>query len=482
MGSAPQTTKPFRALVVLDERLSRDRLQSVLSKLNGLRHECEVVTLRGDLADEKIVEELEKSDFHLVLAPWYRYFDWKRVEAVYGLSRQGGTIVAGYIGEPVRMNELPHERPDRSRMLIFDFVNLGSNEIRRLAHTLLTEKHRVGLRQLLDPGSIIYTDHWNTRQGFGEKTDVILGLPELTSLDWVGRSTEIQIALMSFHNLIFSEHGPGKGNLTEAITGTRTKAFFQMGCDGGCLALRLAFRSVGWKTKDTIQSFWPSEAQVVRAVPLLSRYTDLLRIHVIAETNMIDVVAAFFRSAPSIKQPGELHNIWIEPVADASVIDRPEEMPSPKVPELRLIPIAGSRRAAVVEDDLGNSASAGRDRLLVKASSQIQDLKQAIVDRDDQIRELKSGGVGTPFKPPVPDSDTFFQGFEELFLKTRHMIRQLEMELRVLEERKATEGEIRGLRERLLPLVDQENRWLRQMQAMLDLAHGTHLKNSRAAS
>lgn len=449
--------------IVLDEKAPRERLHALQSKINSIRHDCTVQTFRGDTSDEVLFELLQKKKYDLILAPWYRYVTWKKLEILLGSTRVSGTTLGGYFSQPVKRAELLSLRPDLNRVLLLDFVDLSNGELRRVVNSLSNEKHRLGIRSLLDGGSTIYTDTWTTHFEIGERMGEILSIPEFENSGWGNRATEIRIAMIALWNLVYRE-GPGKGAFYEASSLSQAKAFFQLGMDSSCLAFRLFFATSGWRAKDSIISYWPTEEPQFEGISLLAQYSDFLKVHTIAENNKIEIVACFFQSAPSRKKHDHVNGIWIEPITEKLLFDRPDTAVGPKAPYLKHL-----RDAQVTTDKKGDaSPAAPRNDLVHRAYAQVHDLKALLNQKESFIKELKQGGVGTNFKPQKMDGDTLLDQFRTKFQATRHTIRQMELELSLLYQRQASDLEIQALRNRLKELIVMEQNWVLELQNILN--------------
>lgn len=452
-------------LVVADERLSREKQAILARTLNALRTVADLKLIggaNGAPSEDELLKHLEQKPYQLVLAPWYRYLAWTRVEAFYGLTRTNGPTFAGYFCEPIQPYELGEEA-DHLRAILLDLGSLQPHESILLIKSLADDKKRSGLLPLLEADTQIYCENWYSGQGLGLRMDAVMGLPEIANTDWSKRGNAIRCCLTALWSLIYEE-GPGKSEFHQAITANSPKAYFQVGSDRRSLVMRLCYSMSSWSHKDALRAFWPRGNQPSSPYQLLLRHADFVRVHRIAENTDLEITAGLVTSAPAERDGEHVRSLWIEPLTAHAVSEVPFEAPSPSSSHLKLLPtvsLADSRLRS-------ESAAQARERFIVDAAVKIRDLKKLLTERDELIRELRSGGIGTAAPLPPPDMEALLEAFQERFFDARYQIRQFELQIAEMEKKGATAEEIEGLRARMRQLAEKEKEWLRTLAATLE--------------
>ncbi|MBC7690801.1 MAG: hypothetical protein H7222_03460 [Methylotenera sp.] len=436
---------------ISDPRLSRERAYIALRAIHAMRHVASVQIIRGDLLEEEILQALSKQNFQLVLAPWYRYQIWSRIEALYGLTRTSGPTVAGYFADQVLPYEL--EKPEYQRFILLDLARLQTPESATLVKALMNDTTRSGLRPLLGSPTPLYTENWVSGAGLGFRIDTLLGLPEIANSPvWSTRTNALRICLSALWSLIFDE-GPGK---VETLTGNSAlktaKAYFQVGANAECLGMRLCYALPGLKSKDAIAKFWPAKNSPTAPAQLLRHYADLLRVHVDPDTSEVEIVISFYPSAPAEKESTEMHTFWIEPLAGAVVSEKPFLLPSAEQPLLKPF--------------------VTHNELILGAVEKVNELKTQIQERDDTIRELRAGGVGMSRTPeratPPPDAESLLEAFQERFFDARFKLRQFQHELNRMTREGAKPAEIFKLKKEMNQLTTRQKAWISKIADTLE--------------
>lgn len=443
--------------LLMDDKISREKAQLVTRTINALRHYAQVVLLRSDSSESEIVSRLEQVPANLCLLPWHRYLESPRVEALFGLTRTRGPTVAGYFADDLpasRLASLP--RPSAGpRAILLDFHNLQSSETLSLLKAVAEDEARTGIRPLLKPDTAIYGEQWFSNQGLSLTTEAVLEIPEIAATEWARRTNTIRICLMALWSMIFEE-GPGKGELGLAPSHA-PKAGFQFGVDDRALMFRLCFTMNAWTGQDTLNAFWPGGSGTSSAMGLLLRYADVLRVHPIAGTQDLEIVAGLYPSSPSEKAPDQLHTLWIETIAQQIILEPPYAVPGPDVPYLRTL-------ATVAPPPMDPKS---KDRFIFNAAVKVRELKRAIDERDELIRELKSGGVGTAPPLPPPDAEGLLEAFQERYFEMRFQIRQLEVEVAQAESHGASPEQLESLRKRIQALMERQRGWVQKLSETL---------------
>jgi hypothetical protein len=451
---------------MVDERISREKAQILMRTVNALRQHVTLIPLRSDLTEAAVLEQLESQQIQLVLVPWYRYLAWTRVEAFYGLTRTSGPTFAGYFADQVAPGELPLPS-EHLRAILLDLVHLSTHDSLTLLLSLIQPEKRSGIRPLIDRGTTVFTESWAGAQPLGSKLDGILSLPEIAGSDWVKRSTAIRGAVSALWSLVYEE-GPGKGEFAQTIGAKSPKGYFQMAADPRSLMFRLCYSMSGWAPKDVMAQFWPDGKRPFAASQLLLRFCDFVRVHIIAESPDLEVIAGFYPSAPSEKLPSSARSLWIEPLAPQLIEEVPFAAPGPANPLLKPFPgvvVAATRAAA----GTGLEDPAAKDRFIFNAAVKLRELKRALEEREEQIRELKSGGVGTAPPLPLPDPESLLEAFQERFFEARLQIRQLELSIVDAERTGATPQQLESIRQKIAALTQRERSWLSKLTGTVQL-------------
>lgn len=449
-------------LFVMDERLSREKATLLARTIHTLRQIADVQLLAGHIDEDSLVKKLEEQTPQLVLAPWYRYLNWSRVEAFYGLTRTSGPTFAGYFCDRVEGFELGGEA-DHLRTILLDFGGMTAGETTVLVRALMKDTQRSGILPLLAAGTPVYCENWYSGQGLGLRMDAVLGLPEIANQEWAHRVNSIRIAMTSLWSLIYDE-GPGKSEFHQQITINSPKAYFQVAADRRCLVLRLCYSMPTWSPKEAVSVFWPRQENPTHPAQLLLRFADFVRVHRITETTDVEVVAGFFNSAVADRAPNQLHSIWIEPITAKLVTEIPYEAPSPSTPHLKPLPTIALNDPKL-RSEHGEKA---RERFIVEAAVKIRELKTALSDRDQLIKELKSGGVGTSAPLPPPDAETLLEAFQERFFDARFQIRQFELQIAEMERSGATQQEVEALRVKMNVMAQRLQSWIAKLGATIE--------------
>lgn len=464
---------------VVDERLSREKSAILTRIINSLRVIATIELISGSIEEDRLLDKLEADKYDLVFAPWYRYVAWSRIEAFYGLTRTSGPTFAGYFCEPILPYEIG-ETAEHLRAILFDFANLHTSEINLLVKMLIQDTKRSGLRPFFESNTPIYCENWFGSQGLGIRTDAVLSLPGILNTEWIKRSSALRICIGALWSLVYEE-GPGKGEFTQMTTSRTPKAYFQIGMDGACLAMRLCYSMPAWSPKDTLNIFWPNPKKPTSPAQLLLRYSDMIRVHTIPDAADVEVVIAFFNTAAAECSPEQIHTYWIEPVAANLVHEIPFEAPSPNSPHLKALPMpelqtAVKKTSLKTEDD--ERKEKAKERFIFEAAAKIRELKKVISDRDEMIKELRSGGVGTAPPLPPPDAEALLDAFQERYFEARFQIRQFEIQIAALEEKGGTPQEAEALRQKMTNLITREKIWLRKIAQTLE----THREMKKKAS
>lgn len=450
--------KPLNIVLVMDDRLSRERSHILTRTLNAMRQEFNFELVSGEITEAQVLSRIQQAPVHLLLVPWYRYLAWTRVEALFAQNRGQGPLFAGYIGEPTSAEELG-ERTERARLALIDFAHPSTPEILAWVNRMADEKLRSGLRPMLAQPGIVHTENWSAQAGLGLRIDAVLGLPEITrSVDWLKRAPSIRLTLLALWSLIYDE-GPGKAGSTPGTA----KACFQLTADAGTLAFRLCYSMPGWGPKEAVAAFWADPSRPASAARLLQQHADFVRVHLLGDGPDVEVTVGFHASGAS--DPRKLATLWIDPISPRLVSEIPFQTPDANTPYLRALnPGAAPATAASAPDD-------GKlKKFMIEAATRIRDLRRAVVEKDEVIRELRSGGVGTSQPLPPPDAEGLLEAFQARYFEAQLQIRQLEVQIQKAEAAGASPQLLEAIRAKIAELSARERAWIAKIQETIDEA------------
>lgn len=462
---------------ILDERLSKEKQRVLVRVVNAIRQVAQVDLYSGNISEEDLVQKLHQKNYDLILAPWYRYLNWSKIEGFYGLTRTSGPTFAGYFADQLNSFEMG-EPSDHLRAILIDFANLTPREIITVIRTLIQDKNRTGIRPIFEGSPPIYCESWLTPHGLGSRIEAVLSIPEVANSDWSRRSNAIRIIVMSMWSMIYEE-GPGMGEILRAIGQTYPRAYFQVGADGASMAFRLWFSMASLGPTDAVKCFWPGQGKPSSPAQLLLRFSDLVRVHRIAETQDVEVVAVLHHdSAPSISNPNQVHTLWVEPITLHLVTELPYEMPSAAQPQLRALtpPLQPVQPQTQTQPQ-----PQARDRALIETAMQIKKLKDMLAEKDELIRDLRMGGVGMPAQIPPPDEEGLLEAFQERYHEARFQIRQFEISIHDAETKGATTNELDQLRQKMQALEAREQAWIRRLATILETYRNARNQDSKSS-
>ncbi|OFZ79421.1 MAG: hypothetical protein A2583_02955 [Bdellovibrionales bacterium RIFOXYD1_FULL_53_11] len=472
MGEA---TKRDPVAIVVDERVPREKLKLLQRVINEIRSFSMVLAIEGGISEDELLAKLGEQHYKLVLLPWYRYLAWNKIDAFFGTTRTAGTAVAGYFADQVLPYELG-DKPDIIRSILLDFTNLITPEASMLTKCLLRENQRTGIRPLFAENTPVYFENWLGAQGLGGRIDAVLGLPEVVSNGWLKRSQALRIALGSLWSLVYEE-GPGKSQfaLAQSEAAKVPKAYFQVAADAKCLALRLCYNMSSFLPKDALAMFWPDQKRPTAQTQSLLKYADAVRVHNITDTFDVEVTAFFFQSAPSETSHQQMHSLWLEPLTSHLMTEIPYEAQSPDTPHLRPLPVQQIQTATKVLDDKAQLKA--KERFIFQAAVKIRELKKSLVEREEQVKELRSGGIGTAQPLPPPDAEGLLDAFQERVLDSQYRIRKLEQEIATVEQTGDYTG-LDSIRQKVSTLMSREQSWIRKIGEILEICRAAKKKQA----
>jgi hypothetical protein len=462
-----------RVAFVIDERLSREKAAILTRVVNQVRQWAEVDVIGGAIEEDALLRKLEAKTYDLVLAPWYRYLAWSHIEAFYGLTRTSGPTFAGYFCDTVLPYEIG-EQADHLRAILLDFNNLSTSEASLILRCLIKDHTRSGILPLFEPGTFVFYENWFGGQGLGLRIDSILGIPGIANSEWIKRSRALRVCFMSLWSLIYDE-GPGKGEFTQAITSSTPKAAFQIAVDNHCLVMRLCYSMPSWTPRDALRIFWPVSNAPTSAGQLLTKYADFVRVHTIPEASDVEITVGFFESGASEKAFDQVHTLWIEPIAATLVSEIPFETHSPDATHLKPLPTAALQPKKAGEPAWNKGAEKAKDRFIFEAANKIRELKKELDDKNEALKELRRGGVGTAKTMAPLDAESLLEMFQEKYFESRLQIRKFQLEIADLEEKDNLheyEDQIAALKHKMESLEKREKLWLKKIAETLEVHRG----------
>ena len=441
----PETPIPRPEIgFVMDARLSPERTQLLMRAVNTLRRWATVHVFEGTTVEGGLIDRLTAKPVQLLIAPWHMYFKWNRLEAHFGLTRTSGPTFAGYFAEPLGHADLPQEPSGWLRMILLDFFGVSAFEISLVVQTLIKDTQRAGLLPLLKPQTALLKENWGPGEKLGPKLDRLAELPLLHSEfglpQWFARRHGLRICLEALWSRVY-EGGP-------------SKAQFELGADERIFALRLLYPMKSSSPRSLLEEFSPlyghqSSSPTAR---LLKQHGDLVRVHCAPDSPDIEIVVAFFPSAPAEGYPERLKSLWIEPLSSRIMAGSLEE-------ELAR---AKSHVAAL-------TGPTGKEKQILEAQDKIVELRRTVRTRDEQIRELRAGGVGVAPRLSPPDAEGLLEAFQERYFQARFEIRQLELQIAKAQKEGASPAEFQDLNLRIQALMNREQSWIRKLASTLEI-------------
>jgi hypothetical protein len=443
---------------VIDDRVPREKAQRPFRLANELRHFAQIETIEGEISESDLINKGRANKYALVIVPWYRYLQYKHLEGELGLTRTSGPTVIGYFPEGVDIHELA-EGCGFSRAILLDFHRMADSELVRIVCSVLYEAARSGLRALFRPDVSLFEETWSSEHELASRAQLFSMISQSDRLDWRHRTAGIRICLMALWSL-FYEDGPGKPSTLRRADSESMKAVLQFAQDQSIFALRLVHYYPNYTSHQAIQEFWYDRVQAHSNQQLLLRYSDLLRIHTCPETHQIEYTLLFTRSQPSVSAPNEAHSLWIEPLNKKLFVPASDPLAKP-LPDLA--PTGQTRALAPAEQQLRS-----KERLLNDALLKVRELTQALHTREQMLREMRVGGVGTGVSFERPDIRSLLMAFQERYKEAQTEIHELEHQISALGGTGAQAKDRTRLKEKLDKLLMQEQDWIRMISLILN--------------
>ena len=372
---------------IFDDRLQHDRKAIFTRSVSILKGRFPLDVLPSSLGEDEVLAALQTTQYSLILLPWYKYLQWKKVESFFGTLRMQGPTVAGYFADAI----LPFEfmgSPNFHRAILLDFYRLEQAEIEMLLMALLHEDRRTGFHGIQSKNTTLYHGDWRNADAISTQCiDAAMKIPLLHNGTWASRSMSLRFYLTALWSICFQNQ---KSKIDHSAC-----AQLEIGEFNKRLAIKLNFTSTDLTLKNMIEYLWPSNTHENLAVHELVRFSDFLRVHHFPESHQIEITAYFSSSAPSLRYPGEVRGFWIEPL-------KKKYMNAMEEDGVKRIPIQNGRSEKVSEN-LHSSIEALRQVLIqthsqintiphenkVFIESQVSNLRFLITELEKRISEKK---------------------------------------------------------------------------------------------
>lgn len=413
-----------------------------------LKQHVSVELMDGEVSEEALVQKIAEKSPLLFLVPWYRALQWRKVEATLFGMKPRSPLLAGYAADSLHPHEIA-EVPSTSRPVLLDFNRSTQSECVQIILALLKEESRVGLRPLLKPDTPIHFESWNSGESLSDRTELFSFLSGLKETSWARRAVSIRQAVLAFWSLAY-EYGPTRGPSAQVQ--------FQIGFDEQAFAVRLLATFPGYTAKSGSKLFWPGQETPEHPAQWLLRSVDFLRIHPSTEGSQIEITALFWPSAPASQAPEEIHTLWIEPVHPKLLGLQNEGTVSP----LKHQDKTKTKNSSRVH------SSPARERRLAELQGQIRDLLRLIQEKEEQLFELKSGGLGVSQSFAPPDGETLIFALKERCKDLSTQIQTAESNLQTVLGQEPSSTELRKIQKQIDTLTAKEKLWVRGIGTVVE--------------
>lgn len=452
----------------MDLRLSRQKTAELARIVNSLRQFADVDLIKGDISEQVLLSELKRESCSLLLLPTNYYFEWKKIEGFFGLTRTSGPTVAGY-----HFGQLLNEEigaPDLLRVILLDFATPPQADVINTIKCLMLDTTRSGLSPLLN--SQIYFEDWTQSRGLGNRIDSVMKIPEVIQYEWENRSSSIRVILGALWALIYEE-GPGKVERNQSNGNSPKRAYFQVGANSQLLTFRMFYCMPQWTPKNIMTLFWPDPSKRFSSAQMLLDHADFVRVHWIAENQDIEIVVGLHKAEPGAteeKPLGEIRTLWIEPLSAKLISEPPYERPETRGRPLRPLTL----ESLTAEEEIPENKY---KKELEELQIQIKELRKALHSKEDLISELKEGGVGIGAKSSqttfATNAASALEVFREHFLNHQGDIKATEEKIIRLKELSIDlrrESTIKRLEDQLFALKQLQTKWCETLQTLIDLS------------
>jgi hypothetical protein len=292
---------------IYDDRLSHDRKTVFTRTMTVLKAKLNMDIIPSTLAENEVLELIEKNEYSLIILPWYKYLAWKKIESHFGALTLQGANVAGYFADAI----LPFEftkMPNFNRLILLDFYRFDQTEIEMMINALAHDKNKSGITAFLERNTQIFHTRWHGQDHANTRCiDAIMNAPLFKATQWNARMSAMRIYFTSLWTLCFRER--------HTLQNTDSCAEVEITEVNKRLVVRFLFENHDLTLKHTMAHLWPSDTEEKDlTVRELVKHSDFLRIQHFPETHQIEIVAFFTMDAPSIQYPSEVRGFWIEPL------------------------------------------------------------------------------------------------------------------------------------------------------------------------
>lgn len=469
------TDKAKKIVFIVDDALSFEDSQNLVRSLNMIRQVFSVEIIHQyKISEDKLLSRLKSDIIDVIAVPYKLYQTWTEIDDFLGPQRVSGPVYVGYLWHPLSQNQFSKDmelkyviQPEGVqkelawvRRILVDFKEISATEILLFFRSLAYDTKRAGIRSWLESFTPVYTESWYSEQGQTQRGEHISNLPEIAQSEWKKRLSSIQLVVSALWGVAIEGVGP--------TDGTKAVGYFQMGFTTHVAAFRMHFPiSTYCSPEYIVKQFLVKGSSTMTPPQLLLKFADLIRIHVIPETNDLELFVALFASTGKDKANDRTRNLWIEPLTNRLILEPPFEAPGPNNPELRALPnfsvLQQVTKPKVVPE-------AHEDR-------RIKELKRQIEERDEVIKELRTGGVGATKSFSPPDAESLLEAFQQRYSEAQFQLRQFEVELHRMQKTGATTEELKQLQLKMDALANREKSWINTLSKII----GSHESNSKSA-
>ena len=469
--------------VVQDALLPKEKSKALTSVLNELRKDAEIELLKGTTTEEIMLAQLQSQNYSAILVPWRLYFEWGKVERHFGRARGSGPVMVGYTADRFEFSSLP-QAPQHLKILLLDLGHLLPSEARCLLVNTVQEERRSGIRPFFEDQSVpVHFENWQKGAPYGDRADQVLALPAVSQHGWISRTVDFRIAHLALWNLIFREDDRPI-DTAHTIPSTSMKGQLQVAAERGVFVMRLCASMPSWKITDLLERFYPPDPSPNEPLNLLMRHTDFLRINLISDTPFVEITCGYFPSYPSVRYPFTQRSVSVQTIASSLVYEIPMENPSAST-ERPMIPLRTSKTTEIrssAEQKTMPREEKSNARILESLHFELKRLRELLADREETIRELKSGGVGTPANFEPPDVEALLESFQDRYAVARYQIEQFRAKLQTLTQAGANLHSLAQVQQSLTLLLEREQVWIQTLAKILQQYSEDQAKRGKQAA
>ncbi|MGK5086679.1 hypothetical protein WDW86_03920 [Bdellovibrionota bacterium FG-2] len=430
---------------VVENNAELPRLIQILSR------KFDVDVFSSQSSEEALMVEFSRKTYALILAPADCYLRWSRVEAHYGITRTSGPTFAGYFTAPL-ISTGSRRASSAHRVILMDFTQDLPERHAHWIGVLAKDSNRAGMSPLfLNKPPPFYSENWMAQEEQDSRFEQLLRLPEIAESHWKSLANAMRVCLGAVWGWVYDEGA--------AVVSSAPKVFFQFAANSDLLVFRFLLSCQGLKPTQVVESFWPGNHAPDSFPVLLATHADVVRVHPFAESPFVELTLGFFPKTTRQISRGMCRNFWVEPL-DPALLQEPQFVASENLsryPQLRAFPFNSVSNAKVQQT-----------RIL---QTQVQGLIQKLSEREALIRELRSGGVGTPTQLPPPDAVGLLEAFRGHYFQIENELRGLEVELQELQKSAPNSREVSHFEHKILALTQKEELLLHCLAETMNTLH-----------